>query len=148
MEVIFCKDYGDVAVWGDKKVVADGFARNFLIPQGIALKADKRTLQKWDKKIDELRVQEEMELKKYQEWDVKLRNSVVKIPVKTSLDHRIFGSVTSSMIQKRICDEFGFFVEKRNIKLRVAIQSLGKHTADIYLHNKVSSEVAILVISE
>ncbi|HHX10445.1 MAG TPA: 50S ribosomal protein L9 [Firmicutes bacterium] len=142
MDVVLKQDVAGLGKAGDLVKVKDGYARNYLIPRGLAVPAtegalrQRRTLKDAQQK-KELRIKAEAE--KHAD---KLRGKTLVFHAKTG-NGRIFGSITSQDIAKKIQSEFKIPVDKRRVLLSENLKQLGAHTVEIQLHPEVRVEVII-----
>ena len=142
MDVVLKQDVDGLGKAGDLVKVKDGYARNYLIPRGLAVPAtegalrQRRTLKDAQQK-KELRIKAEAE--KHAD---KLRGKTLVFHAKTG-NGRIFGSITSQDIAKKIQSEFKIPVDKRRVLLSENLKQLGAHTVEIQLHPEVRVEVII-----
>ncbi|MGA2507790.1 MAG: 50S ribosomal protein L9 [Chitinispirillaceae bacterium] len=147
MEIVLTKDFQDLGKAMDVLKVKDGFARNFLIPAGIAVPATegnrKRVAEA--KRIAELG--EEKRLKEARQRAKKIEQVPCTIPVKVGEEDRIFGSVTAQEIAGFLQKE-GFDIEKNNIELEEPIKQLGVYTVTVVLYKDVSAKLKVWVVKE
>ncbi len=147
MEVVLMKDYENLGKALDVIPVRDGYARNFLFPQGIAVPATegnkKRVAEA--KRIEEIR--EEKIIRKSRDLAQKIEQIPCTIPVKVGEEDRIFGSVSSQEIANFLQKE-GFDIEKRQVDLPEPIKQLGVYTVTINLYRTVSSKLKVWVVKE
>ena len=147
MKIILKQDHENLGKAGELTTVKNGFARNFLIPQGIAVTATKRNIRVLE---EELKMAERRKSK-----DKLLAESVAAEMAKVSLtaavsvgeDERLFGSVTSQNIAE-LLKEKGFDIDKKKILLSEPIKALGIYTVSVKLHTDVSADVRIWVVKE
>ncbi len=148
MDIILLQDVDKVGDKHEVVTVKDGYGRNYLIPQKMAIIANKSNLAR----LAELRRQEEArEAKKvglYQEIADKLKDSVLKIGAKTGTSGKIFGSVTNVQISQALKDQFEVDVERRKIELEEDVKELGTYTAKLNLHKEVEASVTFEVVAE
>jgi large subunit ribosomal protein L9 len=147
MEIILKKDYENLGRAMEIVTVKDGYARNFLIPNDIAVIATEsnkkriaETKRMYEKREEKLRV-DAVELAK------KIEQTPCTIAVKVGEEEKIFGSVTSQDIAEFLKKE-GFSVEKRQVKLDEPIKQLGVYTVDINLHRGVDAKLKVWVVKE
>jgi len=145
VRVILLRDYENLGASGEQVEVKDGYARNYLIPQGIALKATKTNI----KQFEELaRLQEQRKnkaLKDSKNMAEKLQALSITIPVKVGEEDRVFGSVTSQDIAQQLEDK-GYEIDKRQIQLEEPIKALGIYEIPVKLHPEVTAQVKLWVI--
>ena len=145
MEIILLKDKEKLGKAGDKIEVADGFARNYLIPQGFALKSTESNVKRFKEIKRQRNIRQERKLKKAQELAEKIKSLSITIPVKVGEKDQVFGSVTKSDIAEQM-KEKGYEVPKSNIKLEEPIRSLGIYEVPVSLEAGVNTEVKVWVI--
>jgi len=146
MKIILTEDVKSVGKKGDILEVKDGYARNALLPKGLALEATAVTLnqRKLEQKAQDKRKQNELDAAR--EIEIKLKDKQIKIPVKTGENGRLFGSVTSKEIAETIKKELGIEIDKKKIQLKEVIKTLGEHNITIKVHPKVTTEIKILIV--
>lgn len=147
MEIILVQPVKGLGVEGDVVAVTDGYARNYLVPQGIAISATKSNL----KKVDEIKKKKEAKERKEKEVSEKLSEKLAQvsltIPVKVGEDDRLFGSVTSQDICKALEKE-GIEIDKRKIMLDEPIRELGVFPVNVKVHPEVTAVVKVWVVKE
>ncbi|MBU4445402.1 50S ribosomal protein L9 [bacterium] len=145
MRIILLQDHEGLGNAGDQQDVKDGYARNYLIPKGIALKADKNSLKRFQEvaRLKELR--KDRALKKSKELAEKLRSLSLTVPVQVGEEDRVFGAVTSLEIAQQLKDK-GYEIDKRQIMLEEPIKSLGIFEIPIKLHSEITTSIKLWVI--
>ena len=145
MDVILLKDYLSLGKTGDMIKVKAGFARNFLIPEGIALRASSKNLSifKEQKKFEKVRQKRE---KSFNE-NIAKRLSKVEITIEAQVgeEDKMFGSITAKDIYKSILEK-GIKVEQNSIQLDKPIKALGIYNVDVIVTQNISSTVKVYVI--
>lgn len=145
MEVIFIKDLKNQGKKGQIKTVKDGYAENYLIKNGYAVKKSKENLTKLN---NEIAIKEkEDKINKENALKVKetLKNVVLEFKVKTGEGDRVFGSISVKQIKDEL-EKKGYKIEKSQIEISSPIQSLGFHNININLYPEVIAEVKVHVI--
>ena len=148
MEIILLKDVDNV---GDKHTiikVKDGFGRNFLIPQGLALVANSTNRRKLDEiiRLDDL--VESKRLDVYQDMAKTLAGATLRIGAKAGTSGKIFGSVNNSQLAAAIKEQFELDIERRKIEIPEEVKTLGTYTANINLHKEVKATVTFEVVED
>jgi large subunit ribosomal protein L9 len=147
MKVILAADVEKLGHKGDVVTVADGYARNFLVPKGLALTASKGAL----KQAEQMRRAREEETKKAKEAAAAkvatLGASPVYISARAGEEGKLFGSVTNSDVARAIVEQLGEEVDRRQIRLEDPIRTLGSHQIEIHLHEEVNALVTVEVIA-
>ena len=144
MKVIFLKDVKGQGKKDDIKEVKDGYAENFLIKNGYAIKYSNRSKEILDNQIEDRNEKEKELIKECEEIKKKLESKSYTFKVKSGKEGKVFGSVSSKMI----CDELskqGFKIDKKKILLDDALTTLGHHNVKVELHKKVIADIKIIM---
>ncbi len=148
MKIILKQNIGKIGQVGDVVDVSDGFARNFLIPQGKAISFTVSNF----KQIEYLKKQEaeqrEGELKEVKELAEKINNISLEIKVKAGEEGKLFGSVTSKDIVETLFKEHGIELDKKKLNLKESLKKLGVHTVPVNLHKDVTPQIKVNLISD
>ena len=142
MKIILTKDFENLGSAGDIKEVKNGYARNFLIPKGIASIASSSNI----KTFEEIKRQQEIDNAK--KVSGKIDEFTLTIKVKTGEEDKVFGSVTSQIIHDRLVENGFDSIEKRRIILKEPIKTLGEHIVEIKLHTTVFAKLKVNVVKE
>ncbi|MBP2242663.1 large subunit ribosomal protein L9 [Cytobacillus eiseniae] len=145
MKVIFLKDVKGKGKKGEMKNVADGYAQNFLIKQGLAVEANQTnvsTLSAQKKKEEKLAAEELAEAKKLKETMDKI---TLEFQTKAGEGGRLFGSITSKQIAEELQKAHQIKIDKRKIELPDAIRTLGYTKVSVKLHTEVTSVLNVHV---
>jgi len=146
MEVILLKDMENLGKVGDIVKVKDGYARNYLIPSGIALPATKSNVARVKNELQSLKKKAERQLAKFKEMAEKLNTTRITIEHEAGEEGKLFGSVTTSQIEKAL-HEAGFEdIEKRQIILERPIRETGTYEVKIHLFKDVDATVTVDVV--
>ena len=145
MEVIFIKDLKNQGKKGQVKEVKDGYAENYLIKNGYAVKKTKENLQKLNYELAKKEKENQINKQNAIELKEKLTKVILEFKVKTGEGDKVFGSISVKQIKDEL-NKQGYKVEKSAIKLDNAISSLGFHNVDIELYNDVIATVKVHVI--
>jgi large subunit ribosomal protein L9 len=147
MEIVLQRDYAQLGQALEVITVRDGYARNFLIPQGIAVPAtegNKRAVTEARSMSDK---KYEKRLKEAKGLAQKVEKVPCTIPVRVGEGDKIFGSVTGQEIADLLNRE-GFKIDKRSIALEEPIKELGVYTVGVKLHRDVTANLKVWVVRE
>jgi large subunit ribosomal protein L9 len=147
MKVILRRDHETLGKIGDLVDAKDGYARNFLLPRGIAyaaLKGNIKALEEEKKSVEKRNLQE---LKAAESLSTELDTVSVTIPVQVGEEDKIFGTVTTQMIADALKDK-GHDIDKRKIEIEEPIKSLGIYGVSIKLHQNVNAKIKVWVVRE
>jgi len=147
MKIILLKDVEKLGKKDEVKNVADGYARNFLIPNKLAVLATKSDLIKLEeqKKIEAEKSEEE--LKAYQELASQIDGLELEIQAKVSEESKLFGAVTESQIAEKLKRK-NLEIKKEQIKLENPIKELGEYEAIVEFPHNLEVKIKIIVIEE
>ncbi|MFH1062590.1 MAG: 50S ribosomal protein L9 [Candidatus Omnitrophota bacterium] len=146
MKVVLKTDLNKLGKIGDVVEVAEGYARNYLLPQGKALEANKNNLQILEqvKKVNNKKL---LKLKQEAEEIAKKIEGVSCTIVMQAHDEQLYGAVTSADIAKSLSQE-GISVDKKDILLDEPIKALGVYHVPVKLHPEVKPQVKVWVVKE
>ncbi len=145
IKVILKNDVVGLGCSGEIKLVKDGYARNYLLPQQLALLASESNLKTIEMQQKKLQAKELSEFKKAQEFAVRLENLSVTITVEVNEEGRLYGSLTAPDIAKAISAE-GIDIDKKSIILNAPLKELGIYDISVKLHPQVSAKVKIWIV--
>jgi len=147
MEVILREDWQTLGRRGDVVKVADGYARNFLLPSGKALAVTPQNKARIEKEHKELALKLAKEKAAFEELAKQIEGVRLVVPRRVADDDNLYGSVTSNDIADLLKAK-GFEVEKRKVSLEEPIKKLGEHTIKVKLHPEVETTIRLLVTKE
>ncbi len=148
MKVILKNDVAKVGKAGSLLEVSDGYARNFLLPKGLAIEATPAKINEWknqqakQKALDEKSRLEAIDLQK------KLQNRAVTIEAKAGDNGKLFGSITTTQIAEALEAQHNLKnFDKRNIKLDETVKTSGNFKLTLKLYSGVLAEMTLIVTS-
>lgn len=144
MRVILITDVDSVGRMGEIKEIKNGLARNYLIPQKMAIRASRGNIKIWEQKSNIIQKREEGLKAEAQGFASKLDGASVTIPVKVGEDNKLFGSVTSQNISDAL-KEIGLEVSRKNIELDSPIKEIGTHNISVRLFHEVAANITVEV---
>ncbi len=148
MKVILNKNVKKLGSEGEVINVADGYARNYLFPKGLAEEATKNNI----KKLKELKKKEakkvENEKSDAEELAKILKDSKISISAKAGEKGKLFGSITNKDVAEVIKKKNKIKIDKRKIQLEEPIKELGEHIIKIKLHSEVEAAITVVVEAE
>ncbi len=147
MKIILREDYKKLGEAGAVVSVKDGFARNFLIPQGIAYPATKSYLKVFEEEKKQQQFKQRKEVKVAQEMVNKIEGVSVTIPVSVGEGDKMYGSVTSQNIHEYL-EKQNIEIDKKKIDLEEPIKELGIYQVPIKLHKDVKASIKVWVVKE
>jgi large subunit ribosomal protein L9 len=148
MEIILLKDMDNLGLAKSVVSVKAGYARNYLIPQGFAIIANRANLNSLKQEIQLQEERAQKILDEANELAAKFAESTLKIPAKSGTSGKIFGSISSVQIAKAIQDTFDMEIDRKKIKLPSEVKMLGTYTAFVTLHKEVHAEMKFEVYDD
>jgi large subunit ribosomal protein L9 len=148
MEIILTKDVENLGSQFDLVKVKPGYARNYLIPRGLAQAATESNRKSLNEILKQRAHKEEKAKADAEALAKKLKDIVVKIPAKVGENGKIFGSVNSLQLAEAI-QKLGYTVDRKNIHLAAdAVKSTGKYSANVKLYKDITAEITFEVVAE
>ena len=148
MKVILREDIDGVGKRGDICDVADGYARNLLLPRGMAIVA---TAKAADQAASMRRARDQRDAADRtaaQEVATKLVSSRITIEARVGTEGKLFGSITTTDIAAAVEAQTGIVLDRRHVHLDEPIRSAGEHTATARLHNEVEFPITVDVVAK
>lgn len=147
MKLILISDVPNLGAPGDTVVVADGYGRNYLVPQGMAILATRGA----EKQVATIRrareVRQVRDLGHANEIKQSLQNLTVTLPARAGDGGKLFGSITSADVVAAVSKAGGPKLDKRSVTMKSAIKSIGAHSVQIKVHSDVEVNLALQVVS-
>lgn len=146
MEIILMEKVANLGQLGDVVKVKDGYARNFLIPQGMAKRATSKAVAEFEARRAELEKAQAEKLAAAQARAEKLEGYMLQIARKAGVDGKLFGSVTNGDIAEALTQQ-GFQVVKAEVRLPDGpLKAIGDYTVTLALHTDVTVDITVSVL--
>lgn len=148
MKVVFLQEVPNVALAGEIKEVANGYASNFLIPRNLAARADPRMMNNIEAQIKtraRLTAQTEAEMTKLGNI---LEGTEIVLKARVGLQNRLYGSITPADIAAELENATGAVVDRRKIELESPIRQLGNYQVPIRLTREIIPRITLTVVEE
>lgn len=142
MKVIFVKDLKNQGKKGDIKQVKDGYAENFLIKNGYAIKVTEKNMGEYQKEQNKKKQEEEKLEKEALTQKKQLEEVTLVFKVKTGKEDKVFGSVSPKQIKEKLEDE-GYKIDKKQIDSTTSLTSLGFHNVKITLYKDIIAKIKV-----
>lgn len=145
MKVILLQDVKGSGKKGDLINAADGYARNFLIPKGLAMEATAGAIN--NKKVQDAAKAHhaQVELEEAQKAQKELDGKIVTVKAKAGKEGRLFGAVTAKEVAAALADQYKVTVDKRKITLSMDIKAFGTYSYELKLHTGVVAKMMVRV---
>ena len=146
MEVILREDFLPLGYVGDTVKVKRGYARNFLIPRGVAIESSAQNDRALKHKLGAIVAKRIKKKAEAEQFGNILQQIIVEFTLKVGASGKSFGAITAKDIESSL-KALGYTVDRRQIRLVDAIKSVGMHKAEVKLHSEVTVSVQIKVLA-
>ena len=148
MKVIFIQDVKGQGKKGEEKNIADGYARNFLLPKGLAVEATAANLNNLKGQKESQAYKKEQEIKAAEEIKAKLEGVTVKLSAKAGESGKLFGSITAKDIAEALKKQHNIDIDKRKIVLNGDIKTTGDITVDAKLYPQIVGKIKVSITAQ
>lgn len=149
MQIILMEKVANLGILGDIVRVKDGYARNYLIPQGKAKRATESNIAEFEQRRVELEKEQARILADAQTLASNLGGLLLQVTRKAGVDGRLFGSVTNIDISEALADQGFTSIIRSQIRLpNGPLKQIGDYTVDISLHTDVTATITVSVLGE
>lgn len=147
MKVILREDIPKLGRRGDTKVIAEGYARNYLVPRNLVMEATPVNIKIWEKEKVKYEKIRQQDVEKSKELAANIEKLSLTIPVKVGEAGKLFGSVTSAHIADALKAN-GFSIDKHDIILPEPLKEVGVYSVEIRIHSDVSAKAKVWVVEQ
>jgi large subunit ribosomal protein L9 len=148
MQVILIQDVNNLGGANEVVTVKNGYARNFLIPQKLAVEASSSNIKQLAERLKQIKKKEDKMLAELNKVVAALQSGPVTIGAKTGTTGKIFGSVTTVQVAKAIREQKGYEIDRRRIQLLDDIKELGSFKAKVDFGNGNETEISLEIVAE
>ena len=148
MEVLLKLDVEGLGKAGEVKKVADGYARNYLIPKGLAVPATAVVQRQVEVQRQARQRRERRQQEEAQQLAARLAGLTLRLRAKTGEGYRLYGSITNADIASAIGERVGESIDKRKLDLEEPIKELGEYWVTIRLGREIAPQVRVVVEQE
>jgi len=148
MKVVLLQDVKKLGKRGDVVEVSDGYGRNGLICRGLGLEGTKSNLNIAAQRQESKKFQSQVAKDEAVIMASQLKKVKIVIPMQSGEDGKVFGSVTPKYISEVLEKDHNITIDKKNIKLKEPIKSLGEYDVEIWVHPQITSTIHVSVVEE
>lgn len=148
MEIILIQDVDNLGGKNEQVKVRNGYARNFLIPRGLAVEANPSNKKQLEERLKVAKKKEEAMLAQVNSVIEKLKEAPLRVGAKTGTSGKIFGSVTPLQVSRAIRDQKGYDIDRKRITINDDVKELGTYKATVDFGNGQSAEIDLEVVAE
>ena len=148
MKVVLLQDVKKLGKRGDVVEVSDGYGRNVLIRRGLGLEGTKSNLNIAAQRQESKKFKSQVAKDEAVIMASQLKKVKIVIPMQSGEDGKVFGSVTPKYISEVLEKDHNITIDKKNIKLKEPIKSLGEYDVEIWVHPQITSTIHVSVVEE
>ena len=148
VKLLFLEDVIPTARAGDIKEVKNGFARNYLIPKQLAVIASEHEINRAKKLRDEAQKRRALEIEEWKKLLVDIEKTTLELEVRCGPTGRLYGSVTSSMIAEKLEKSIERYVDRKSIKIKSPIRTIGNYKITTHFFEDISAEITVSVVPD
>jgi len=148
VKLLFLEDVIPTARAGDIKEVKNGFARNYLIPKQLAVIASEHEINRAKKLRDEAQKRRALEIEEWKKLLVDIEKTTLELEVRCGPTGRLYGSVTSSMIAEKLEKSIERYVDRKSIKIKSPIRTIGKYKITTHFFEDITAEITVSVVPD
>jgi len=146
VKLVLLEDVENLGLAGSEVSVAPGYARNYLLPRGLAMKSNAATARILEARKAKIEQQRAVELAAAKQLAEKLAGITVIFPMQASDDDQLFGSVSARAIAEKVKSDFSLDIDHTKIKLDENIKAIGAYAVDVKLHHDVLAKLNVEVV--
>lgn len=147
MKVIFIEDVEGTAYAGDIKEVANGFARNYLVPRKLALAATKKSIKGFQEKEKSILKKAEKKIRDTQNLKEQIEKINLDFKRKVGKEGKLFGALTSQEISEALLDK-GIDIGRKAIRLKQDMKKIGEYLVEVALYRDIKANLKIVIEAE
>lgn len=148
MKVILREDVEGLGKQGDIVTVADGFARNHLVPKGLAFRSTPGAEKQAERTREIRRLQDVRDMEVAQEMADRISSARLAISARAGDEGKLFGSVTAADVARALSEQINIELDRKAIGLEHPLREIGEHKVPLDLHEEVQAEVTVEIIAE
>ena len=145
IQVILTEKIEGLGAEADVVKVRGGHARNFLLPKGLAMEANRSNLKQTEKLKAKRAIREAAELKAAEDKSSAIRKLVIQLELTTGQTGKTFGAITATDIAKAVEEQSGIVINRHDIALEKPIKQTGEFNVDVHIHGEVKGTLKLVV---
>jgi large subunit ribosomal protein L9 len=147
MKVVLTEDVKGTGKAGETRDVADGYARNYLLPRKLAQAATKGAVDRIDRQRATAVQRDQRELEEARSLATRLSQAQVTLKLRSGKDGKLFGAVTNADVASALKQQHGITLDRRKIEFPEPVRGMGAAAAQVRLHREVSAVIPLMVTS-
>jgi len=148
MKVILLEDIPGKGKNGELKEVSKGYAKNFLLPRGLALVATPTVIKQVESRLEREKLEESIDHDKLVELAQQIEGTEIHVKTRVGAEERLFGSITAADIAEELSGVIGSAIDKRNIDIEKPLRQAGSYEIDIKLASDLKPQIMVVIEEE
>lgn len=148
MKIVLREDVDNLGAKGDLVEVADGYARNYLVPRGLALPASKGVVQQAEAMRRNREARDRRQREAAEALAGRLVGAAISLSMRAGEGGKLFGSVTAADVAEALSSQLGTEIDRKHVELTEAIKELGEYQVTVRLHPAVTPTVTVAVVAQ
>jgi len=145
MKVVLLKDLPGKGNAGEIKEVSNGYAKNFLLPQGLALVATPMVMKQVESRLEKERLEESIDHDKLVELAQQIEGREIRFKVRMGAGERLFGSITAADVAEELSQAIGSVIDKKKIDIEKPLRQAGSYEVTIKLASDLKPQIIVVI---
>ena len=148
MKVVLLEDLPGRGKAGEIKEVSKGYARNFLLPRGLALLATAAVLKQVESRLEQEKIEESIDRDKLVELAQQIEGKEIRFQARTGAGERLFGSITAADVAEKLSQAIGSVIDKKKIDVEKSLRKTGSHQVAVKLASDLNPQITVVIEEE
>ena len=148
MRVVLLEDLPGKGKAGEIKEVSKGYARNFLLPQGLALEATPTVIKQVESRLEREKLEESIDRDKLVELAQQIEGKEIRLKARMGAGERLFGSITAADIAEELSRNIDFVIDKKKIDIDKPLRQIGSYEIAVKLAGDIKPQVTVVIEEE
>ena len=148
MKVVLLEDLPGRGKAGEIKEVSNGYARNFLLPRGLALLATPTVIKQVESRLEREKLEESIDRDKLVELAQQIEGKEIRFQARMGTEERLFGSITAADVAEKLSQAIGSVIDKKKIDLEKSLRKTGSHQLTVKLASDLNPQITVFIEEE
>jgi large subunit ribosomal protein L9 len=148
MKVVLLEDLPGSGKAGEIKEVSKGYARNFLLPRGLALLATPTVIKQVESRLEREKLEESIDRDKLVELAQQIEGKEIRFQARMGTEERLFGSITAADVAEKLSELVGSVIDKKKIDIEKSLRKTGSHEVAVKLASDLNPQITVVIEEE
>ena len=148
MKVVLLEDLPGRGKAGEIKEVSKGYARNFLLPRGLALLATPAVIKQVESRLEQEKIEESIDRDKLVELAQQIEGKEIRFQARMGAGERLFGSITAADVAEKLSQAIGSVIDKKKIDIEKSLRKTGIHQVAVKLASDLNPQITVVIEEE